>query len=52
MRNLIKRLFHLYDIEDLKIGGHCGLCGKWIPDEIFEKWWAWDMCKECRNVKN
>lgn len=48
MRKLIKRLFNLYDIEDLTIGGHCGLCGKWIADEIFDKGWSWGMCKECQ----
>ena len=46
IRNWIKVAFNLYDIEDLQIGGHCGCCGKWIPDEIFEKVWAIGLCNE------
>ena len=34
-----------YQIKDLQIGGHCGLCGKWIPDEIFPSYWAIGICK-------
>lgn len=48
MRNWIKKLFGLYDIEGLVIGGHCGCCGKWIPDEIFPEIWTWGLCQECR----
>ena len=47
LRRLVKRLYKLYDIEDLKIGGHCGLCGKWIPDQIFPEAWSWGICNEC-----
>jgi len=49
LRNFIKRKFNLYDIEDLTIGGHCGCCGKWIPDEIFGKSWeeGWGLCDNC-----
>ena len=36
-RDWIKRIFDLYDIEDLSIGGNCGCCGAWISDEIFPK---------------
>jgi len=49
MRRWIKRLFNLYNLEDLTIGGHCGLCGKWIPDQIFPKEWSWGICNECVN---
>jgi hypothetical protein len=41
----------LYDIEDLVVGGHCGLCGKWIPNEIFDKNWSWGVCEDCKDVK-
>jgi len=47
MRDWIKKIFGLYDIDDLVIGGHCGCCGKWIPDQIFDKWWAWGLCQHC-----
>ena len=47
LRNWIKRVFELYDKEDLAIGGHCGLCGKWVDDEICEKDWRVVLCEEC-----
>ena len=49
MRNWVKKFFGLYDIDDLIIGGHCGCCGKWIPNQIFEKIWSWGFCQECIN---
>ena len=50
IRNKVKSMFGLYDIGDLQIGGHCGCCGKWIPDEIFEKDWSWGICKgKCKD---
>lgn len=51
VRNKLKDIFTLYDIEDLQIGGHCGCCGKQIPDKIFEKIWSWGVCKECKESK-
>lgn len=44
----VKKFFDLYDICDLTIGGHCGCCGAWIPDEIFPKIWTWGVCKKCQ----
>ena len=39
------RLKHgIHRISELKIGGNCGLCGKWMPDVIVPKDWAWDIC--------
>jgi hypothetical protein len=46
LKKLAKKYLGLYDISDLQIGGHCGCCGKWISDEIFEKIWAVGICKE------
>lgn len=34
--------------EEIQVGGHCGICGKWIPNELFERWWAWGICDKCR----
>lgn len=51
-RKIIKRVFNLYDIEDLVIGGHCGLCGRWIPDEIFDKMWRWGICDKCAEYED
>jgi len=47
IRKWIKEYFGLYDIDDLKIGGHCGCCGNWIPNEIFNKYSAWGLCSKC-----
>jgi hypothetical protein len=50
LREKIKKIFNLYDINDLVIGGHCGCCGNYIPDEIFEKNFSWGICKKCREL--
>lgn len=34
-------------INRITIGGNCGLCGKWIPDELFPRYWRWGSCKDC-----
>ena len=50
INNLIENFLekhYYYKIENLIIGGHCGLCGAWIPDEIFPKFWAIGICKKC-----
>ena len=47
IRNWIKRIFDLYDIEDLIIGGNCGCCGAWIPDKILPADWSWGICEKC-----
>jgi len=52
INNLINRFLenhYYYKVENLQIGGHCGLCGAWIPDEIFPFIWAWGICKKCRD---
>jgi len=49
IKRWIKAIFCLYDIDDLQCGGHCGCCGKWIPNEILAKEWAWGICEECRH---
>jgi hypothetical protein len=47
MRELIKKWFKLYDIEDLQSGAHCGCCGRWVVSEIIEKSWPITVCKKC-----
>lgn len=34
-------------IDNIQIGGHCGLCGKWMPNQLFPKTWAWGVCDKC-----
>lgn len=47
IRSRIKRWFDLYDPVDLQVGGHCGLCGRWIEGELLPKDWAWSICDQC-----
>ena len=48
IRKRVKRFFKLYDIKDLQAGGNCGLCGKWISDQVLPKKWSWSMCDDCQ----
>lgn len=50
IRKLIKKWLGLYDIDDLRVGAHCGCCGHWMPNEIVSKDYAWDLCKKCENI--
>lgn len=47
LRNLVKRWFWLYDISDLEVGAHCGICGAWMPLTIAVKGWDWNICNNC-----
>lgn len=29
------------------IGGHCGLCGRWVPDCLVSYWWRVTICDRC-----
>jgi len=47
---IINKLYDILEpeiIDNLQIGGHCGLCGKWVPDEILPKSWAITLCSKC-----
>ena len=50
IREWIKKVFWLYEIDDLRIGGHCGGCGKWIEDVIVPKDWPYSLCSECLDL--
>lgn len=28
------------------VGGHCGLCGKWVPTAVVYKGWEWTVCPD------
>ncbi len=47
MRNIIKKLFNLYDINELQVGAHCGCCGNWMDKEIVPKENTWSVCDIC-----
>lgn len=36
-----------YKIDVLQAGAHCGCCGKWMPESVTVKHWAWDLCNDC-----
>jgi len=46
--NYLREHYGIYPINELQTGGHCGLCGKPISDEIFPKDWAWGICRKCK----
>jgi len=48
LRSWLKSHFNLYDVTDLVVGGHCGLCGNWVEGVIVEKHWSWTMCEKCK----
>ncbi len=52
LREFAKRFYGLYDMKDLTVGGHCGLCGAWMPDDIFDKGCPWGMCAKCAKAKD
>lgn len=29
------------------LGGHCGLCGAWVPLAEVEHYWPWTVCERC-----
>lgn len=47
IRRKAKRFFHLFDLEDMVVGGNCGCCGASMPDEILLKSWRWGLCQKC-----
>lgn len=50
LRELFKIILDLRD--DLVVGGHCGLCGAWMPDAVVEEAWRWGMCDKCAKAKD
>jgi len=52
LKNWVKAIFKLYDIDDLQIGGNCGCCGNYILGEILPKNWAWTLCNDCIKRNN
>lgn len=45
-RRAFLSMYGFYRIEDLKIGGNCGICGKQIS-VIMPKEWPWGLCDKC-----
>lgn len=53
MLKKLKTKFFIWLADELfqlvRVGGHCGLCGKWIPDRVVPSWWRWVLCDDCIN---
>jgi len=55
IRRKIRRMCHnlLRDVvisiveEEMQVGGHCGICGRSMPNELFDKDWSWGICQKC-----
>ena len=51
MRNKLKHWIEEWIVDLVlsraRVGGHCGCCGAYIPNEIFDNTWAWGLCKKC-----
>ena len=41
-QNFILRQWRKY----YTVGGHCGLCGKWLPDVVVDINWTWGLCPD------
>lgn len=48
---MIKKLIEEWIVDLVlsraRIGGHCGCCGAYMPNEIFDNTWAWGLCTKC-----
>lgn len=47
IRSWFKELIENIVLQRIQIGGHCGLCGNWIPNELYPRYWAIGICGEC-----
>ena len=57
-RDFIFNQFEKHNLLDrYQIGGHCGCCGKWVPDAITRSdlgsfFSGWTLCMDCGNVQS
>ena len=49
--NWIKRRIRQFIVatvlEEIQVGGHCGLCGKWVERCLTDAVWGVTYCAEC-----
>lgn len=53
-RFMFKKLLNklgFYRVSDLTVGDNCGICGKWVSDEVVEKDWRWTICGKCIGIE-
>ena len=52
MKKILKRLLRNVVLEivlgEIRIGGWCGLCGKWMAEDLFPIDWPYGVCTACR----
>ena len=47
MKNWLRELIVDIVIQNITIGGHCGLCGTWVERAIVPVYWRWTICEKC-----
>ena len=50
---MLGRLRHMvvgWVLSDVQVGGHCGCCGRWVPDALTEAAWPWTLCPDCQTA--
>jgi len=47
LKNRLKNWIVETVTDAVVIGGHCGLCGKWVPNCLVHHAWRWTICKDC-----
>jgi len=50
IRRILREIVIDIVTSDIQIGGHCGCCGKWVPDILIDNSWPWTICDECINT--
>jgi hypothetical protein len=38
--------------DELVVGGHCGLCGKWLDKDIVHRAYRLTVCPRCKGEEN
>lgn len=47
LKNWLRQKIVNVVLEEIEIGGHCGLCGAWVPDCLVWCVWPYTVCGKC-----
>lgn len=47
MKTWVREWFISFILRWIAIGGHCGYCGRWVPDCLVASYWRVTICDEC-----
>ena len=47
LRRRIREWVATWICSNIVIGGHCGLCGKWVADCLVPYYWRITICNDC-----